>query len=272
MNLVCGIDVSKAMLDAAIDVGGVFKNAVFSNDEPGFIALLDWAQSFGAGSYAMEATGPYHKALLRELHARGLTAYCLDPFRARRLAQGLGILDKDDQLDARLLCRAVSMCKSQAVRPVSSLRESAAEVSRRIDQLTRTRSNEKTRLKEPRMSGQVQASLRRAIAWLDEEIQSLRGDWMELIQADQKLSAAVALILSVPNIGPKTVIPLLSELPEDILCSKGIVGLAGLAPRRRRSGTSLNACDRTSKACQTRLKAALYMPAIQALKTSPDLL
>ena len=65
----------------------------------------------------------------------------------------------------------------------------------------------------------------------------------------------------------------MSELPppEQIRDRRKAAGISGLTPRRKKSGTSLNSPDATSKACNGRVKKCLYMAGVQALRRSPDL-
>jgi transposase len=236
----------------------------FANDSNGFEELIEWAGE--VEKFAMEATGPYHKALFRCLKERGLVAICYNPLRARKLAEGMGELNKDDKVDALLLARVVAnLSPEPTVAPRLAL-ETAQELSRRIQQVVANRSKDKVRLEEPRTSDPVRASLERSIAWHDQEVKLLETELDVVIASDPELKERYRLMLSVPNVGPKTARILVTELPEELYDAKKAVGLAGLAPKRRRSGTSLKAPDHISRCCNQRLKRALYMPAIQSLR------
>jgi transposase len=272
MPTVCGTDVSKEALDVRMvsERASGFKR--FTNDIAGFSELLAWGRKLEVVIYALEATGTYHKALVSYLHSAGCKVIVHNPYRIRQLAIGLGILNKDDKVDAGVLARAALLSLGKASCPVSEIRQEAQEVSRRIDQLKHQLAKERTRLKEPRVSTRVGASLRREIEHLRGEIQTLEREWLEVVGADQQLKEVYRLILSVPNVGPITARIMVSELPLESLESKRkAIGLAGLAPKRRRSGTSLNAPDALPFAFVRTLKKALYMPAIQALRRNAEL-
>jgi transposase len=274
-SFVVGIDVSKSALDAClVREGEAPLWERFSNDEEGFERLEAWALLFGEpGRFAMEATGPYHAALARFLRGRGREVLVLNPRRCRDLARGLGVLDKDDRTDARVVarCALLSRPEPQAAPPAS--RESLREISRRIEQCQIALSKERTRLKEPRLSGAVEGSVRRAVAFLDDEVRALEKEWLRALKEDEAMEEGYRLLLGVPQVGPKTARVLVSELPDasSVEDPKRLCGLAGLVPRRRRSGTSLASPDRLDRACNRRLKKALYMPAVQALRRSPEL-
>ena len=268
--MVCGIDVSKLTLDVAVRLSeGRYRQACFSNDAVGFSQLLEFCDDVEC--FVMEATGSYHKALLRFLREAGFPAVALNPYRSRSLARGHGVLGKEDALDARTLAEtsAVSRLKATPVR--TPLHEEAFELSRRIGQLKTDLAKEKTRLKEPRLSQAVENSIRRKIQWLESEAETLEQEWKELIQKDEWLLARYRLALSVPSIGPVTARILVSELPTHLDNIKKAAGLAGVTPRKKQSGTSINAPARISNACNRKLKAALYMPAIQAIRRNAEL-
>jgi transposase len=277
MLFVCGIDVSKATLDACLLAEGAARPAFasFANDEGGFEALARWALSLAPGGgvrFAMEHTGCYHRALLRSLRSRGLAALALNARRCRDLAKGLGVLDKDDRVDAEVVARCVLMSRPCA-RPEPPAREALREVSHRVEQLKGQLAKERTRLKEPRLSARVEASIRRSIAWLEGELEAVEAGWLEALEDAPELMAAYRLALTVPQVGPCTARALVSELPDasDVGDPRRLCALSGLVPRRRRSGASLQAPDRLSPCCNRRLKKAMYMPAVQALRRSPEL-
>ena len=64
---------------------------------------------------------------------------------------------------------------------------------------------------------------------------------------------------------------MLTELPgPDVLRSSGeVVAYAGLNPRQHQSGTSVDRATRISKIGNAVLRAALYMPALSAMRYNP---
>ena len=87
------------------------------------------------------------------------------------------------------------------------------------------------------LSPRVAASIRRSIAWLDQEIAQLEAEYRELRSNHPALSAQVKLYRSIPGIGPLTAATLVAELPELGYCDGRILtSLSGLAPWARDSG------------------------------------
>ena len=76
-----------------------------------------------------------------------------------------------------------------------------------------------------------------------------------------------------PGIGETTAGSLLAEIPHlnRFESAKAVAAYAGLSPRQRRSGTSVHGRPRLCKTGNSRIRKALYMPAIVALRFNPVL-
>ena len=79
------------------------------------------------------------------------------------------------------------------------------------------------------------------------------------------------LLLSIPGVGEKTARWLLAELPDvsQFASAQAAAAYAGLAPREYRSGTSVKRATRLTKRGNSRLRKALYFPAITAARHNP---
>ena len=89
----------------------------------------------------------------------------------------------------------------------------------------------------------------------------------------QDLKRRRDLLTSIPGIGKATAGSILSEIPhlDRFQSAKAVAAFAGLSPRERRSGTSINGRPRLCKTGNARVRKALYMPAIVALRFNPVL-
>ena len=78
---------------------------------------------------------------------------------------------------------------------------------------------------------------------------------------------------SIPGIGETTAGILLAEVPniDHFDSAKAVAAFAGLSPRDRRSGTSIHGRPRFCKTGNSRLRKALYLPAIVAQRFNPTL-
>lgn len=93
----------------------------------------------------------------------------------------------------------------------------------------------------------------------------------KLIAASERLRADRALLRTIPGIGPVAAHALLAELPDParFATAQQAAAYAGLAPREYRSGTSVKKRTRLSKAGNARLRKALDLPAMTAIRFNP---
>ena len=94
------------------------------NTPGGFGALLAWTETLaGKGcqdiAFIVEPTSIYHELLVAFLFESGATVYVVNPSRVRKFAEGIGILSKNDVIDADLLARYGLM--SQRLMPYAPL-------------------------------------------------------------------------------------------------------------------------------------------------------
>ena len=80
------------------------------------------------------------------------------------------------------------------------------------------------------------------------------------------------LLDSIPGIGPETAARLLAEMPQlgEFDSARAAAAHTGLTPKRYQSGSSINAPTRISKIGNPRVRYALYMPAMAALRSSKE--
>ena len=85
-----------------------------------FESLITWAEAFSglprqSLAFVIEPTNIYHEQLVQFLHSKGTTVYLVNPGRVRKFAEGIGILSKNDVIDADLLARYGLMAKNLIV-------------------------------------------------------------------------------------------------------------------------------------------------------------
>ena len=102
------------------------------------------------------------------------------------------------------------------------------------------------------------------------QIAAIDAELVALCAADDDLQARLAILESIPGIGPASALTLLIEMPElGRLGQPQAASLAGLAPVARGSGRCQG--KRTIRGGRASLRRALYMPALVAARFNPDL-
>lgn len=93
----------------------------------------------------------------------------------------------------------------------------------------------------------------------------------EHIDRHPGLRSQVDLLKTIPGVGDTTATLFLAEvgslLPQ-LTHAKQLVAYCGLNVRHKQSGSSVNGKSRLSKCGNKRLRAALYMPAMTAMRTN----
>ena len=106
---------------------------------------------------------------------------------------------------------------------------------------------------------------------LRRQLEKVQQEIHRLCQADEDLKRDVGLLCTIPGVAELTATRLLaygkSALTER--SPKELTAHAGLAPRHRQSGTSLNGKSRLCKQGDARLRFLLYMPTIVAVTFNP---
>ena len=93
----------------------------------------------------------------------------------------------------------------------------------------------------------------------------------QTIDNDSGLRRKRDLLLSISGVGEILAGVVMAELPgPDVLRSSAeVAAYAGLNPRQHQSGTSIDRVTRISKIGNAVLRAALYMPAMSAMRYNP---
>ena len=122
MRELCGVDVSKAWLDAW--VADCFKR--FANSAAGIAALAAFCRDHGVTLVVMEASGGYEQVAYLALWAEGIPCALANPRAVRHFAEAMGYLEKTDRIDAEVIARFAIAKHLTARRRLRSSRQSSA--------------------------------------------------------------------------------------------------------------------------------------------------
>src|SRR6202042_321958 len=103
MKIVCGVDVSKATLDVCIEPGLI--RGSFRNSEAGIAELAAFCRQHQTDLVVMEATGGYERKAFLLLWGEGLPCAVTNARNVRQYAESMGVLEKTDRIDARIITR-----------------------------------------------------------------------------------------------------------------------------------------------------------------------
>lgn len=262
-----GIDVSKSKLDCALALGGKFRNKVFANTPAGFGELALWLQRHANGAVhaCMEATGIYWEAIATFLADADHRVSVINPALAKAHAASLGLRNKTDAVDARMLADFCREKRPEAwVCPRPAERRLRALVLRH-QALMEMQTQEKNRAAVARED--VQHSVAQHLAWLADELRRIEQAIAQTLDDDPDLRGKRDLLDSIPGLGERTIAVLLGygAGQQRFASAREFVAFAGLCPRRFESGSSVRARPRMSKVGHAFLRQAMYMPAMVTL-------
>ena len=247
-----GIDVSKEWFDVAVRPGQECWRG--SQDEAGVATLTHRLQQLHPRLVIMEASGGYERLIAAALGASKLPIAVVNPRQVRDFARSLGRLAKTDRIDAEVIAHFGEAADVEA-RPLPSAAalELEALVTRRR-QVVRMRAAEQVCRRQALPV--VQVRIDRVLTLLEQE----SPVWREREE----------LLRSVPGVGPTLTFTLVAELPElGTLTRRQIAALVGVAPLARDSGKLRGV--RTCWGGRAKVRAALYMPTLAAVRYNPVL-
>lgn len=266
---VLGLDVGKFKIAAALLHNGKKRDKVFSNDVDGYAEVLSWLKQHRVSKVhaCLESTGGYSEALATVLFDDGHIVSIVNPTRVKAFGKTEMVRTKTDKVDAGLIARFCQLHEPSPWSPLPLKVRQIQALSRRLDSLIDMRAQEQNRLEAPDNVAPVKISLRESIAWLDEQIKEIERQLQQLIKDDPDFRNKRDLLLSIDGIGKRTADRILGEMPNiaEFRNAKAVAAYVGLSPREWQSGT-LRGRTRISKMGNSRIRKALYWPAISAMK------
>lgn len=263
-DMFIGIDVSKDRLDVAARPTG--ERWQVANTDLGIASLVKQLAIVQPTLVVLEATGRLESAAVSALAVAQIPLAIVNPRQVRDFARSTGKLAKTDALDAQMLARF-----ADAVRPEP--RPLPDETQQRLDALLVRRRQllgmvtaERNRRRRAPVLTRVEID--EHIAWLQVRVEAIEDELNQTIRSSPLWREKVALLRSVPGVGPMLAVTLVTQLPElGILTHKEIAALVGVAPLNRDSGHWRG--KRTIWGGRPQVRAALYMSALVAAHFNP---
>jgi len=275
-----GMDVAKAKLDCCLlldEAAGRRKTKVVNNSKSGIAELLSWVAklSVSAGELhvVMEGTGVYHEQAALALADAGVTVSIVNPAQIKDFGRGLAVRTKTDGMDSFVLARYGALVTPATwTPPAPEARMLQALLSRR-DAIAQDLQRERNRQEKADATDTpelIRQSLADSIEFLTRQLAQLQKDIDQHIDRHPGLKDDLALLQSIPAVGPQVGSNMLSVLHcHDFGSAEQLAAYLGLVPVERQSGSSVLGRARLSKAGPARIRAVLYMAAVVATRCNP---
>ena len=259
-----GIDVSKSKFDVVILPEGTHLTCSYDGEGIGkFLAQLPQHDCV----VVLEATGGFERRLAAELVAAGRQTAIVNPRQVRDFARGIGVLAKNDRIDARVLATYAQHVKLRLLEKTSEKQQELTALVVRRRQLLALQTAESNRLEQTAVKLAAK-SIRHVLDLLRKELKKLDAEIARLIADDDDWRNKSELLQTVPGVGPATSASLVAELPElGKLNRQQIASLVGLAPFSRDSGQSRG--RHSIWGGRGAVRCALYMAAFNAKRCNP---
>ena len=266
-----GIDVASATLEVGRSDSAITQR--FPNNEVGITALVQWLQTRGRPQVILEPTSTYHQQLVQALALQNVPYTLINPARTAAFARLQGKRAKTDRVDARLLATLGESQQLQPTPPPDEVQEELKALRRHLEWLEGEQRAAQNRLETARRSPwapqAVLESLERTVQALEQERQQLEDAVRAKVQEQPGLQHQMRLLTTIPGIGDRSALLLLSELPsvDRALSAKTWVAFCGVNPEPRESGKIRY--SKLSRVGLARIRARLYMAAVSALRWNP---
>jgi transposase len=279
-----GIDVSKQAFEAAAvdaetptQAWARIPGGSFAFTPEGAEALVAWCAARGLtaetlSGVCVESTGRLSRHWVQLLAGR-LGAVCIvNPAQVKAFGKGLGLKDKTDRVDARVLALF-----GRTTRPVPAAVR--GEAYRELQELSRLHQalQEQCQANAQRLNDGPASVTARAV--LQETIEAQRAQLARLetamdaaVAQDEGLRTDVQRACTVLGVGPATARVVFGELGDLRAYGRNeVAGAVGLFPKHFDSGTSVHKKPRLAKGAGARVRKALYMAALSARRYDPSL-
>ncbi|PSB17687.1 IS110 family transposase [Phormidesmis priestleyi ULC007] len=261
-----GIDVSKATLD--IYIRPIAQQFQVQNQALGIADLVKRPQAFEIEQVIVESTGGLELEVAQALQDVGIAVSIINPRQGRDFAKASGKLAKTDRIDAAVLAHFGEALRPAITVLASDQDRALQEAVTRRRQLVEMLSAEKNR--RASLRGTMRQNVDTHIEWLEEHIEDLDEEIEELSQSQVEWQARIALLKTVPGVGPVIATTLMAALPElGTVSDKRISALVGVAPFNRDSGKFRG--SHMIWGGRANIRAVLYMGTLVAGRYNPVL-
>jgi transposase len=235
IKIICGVDVSKASLDACIEPGAIYGS--FRNNRAGIAALAAFCRQHQVELAAMEATGGYERKAFLLLSEGGLACAVTNARNVRQYAEAMGVLEKTDRIDAGIIARFARDKRVQPTPLPSQAQQRIKALVARLSQVTDDLIVQKQRRSSLLDNAEMLASLNEVIALLKRQSRGLEGEIASMIDDDPLWAKLAETWRSMKGVAGRTVARLMAELPEiGTYSNRAIAKLVGVAPIANDSG------------------------------------
>lgn len=271
---ILGVDVSKLDLSISLLIDKKHYQTKIANNQQGFQSLLKWLQKHEVTKVAvcMEATGNYGKSFADFLYNNGHEVSVVNPSCINAFAKSKLSRHKTDKVDSMIIAEFASKNDLPQYVPRDKSLQELQDLYRCSQNLKEQYLQTQNYLEnKEHLSKSVCSSYNRIARNITKEIKNIELEINNLLTCNIELKAKADNMQTIPSIGKTTAVAILAESPDLELFNNAreLAAYAGLTPKHRTSGTSVKGKTSISKIGSSKLRKALYFPAIVAKNHNP---
>lgn len=274
-----GLDISASSFDGALAEEGVDPDLhlrvpvhAYERTRQGVGDCLEKAGELAG--VALESTGIYSQeaaAWFREARP-GLRVCVLNPMQVKAYGRSLGIRNKNDRVDARVIASFAASRRPKASWVPEPERMQLRELLHAREALVQMLADERNRPSsgEPGVVAEVRKALQ---AHLASAISRIEAGVHELMDQHPAMKTDLKRMTTITGVGPVTATSALAILGDLRRFQRGrqLSAYVGVSPRQRTSGTSVRGRTRMCKQGNSRMRQLLYMAAMAAVRVEGPL-
>lgn len=269
MNVIA-LDISKTTADCHLKrTNGITHTLKIENTLSGCLKLHKWIKSHRIRKLiiAMEATGVYYQTAA-DYFAKHYPVAVINPLKISAYAESQLSRTKTDKADAKLIAEYTSRHTDNLhfYHQPTDRQKQLAQLTALSAQINLQISQQKNRISiaEDPFINTIQNSI---LNHLKEQQNHVQQQIAALINQTETLKTHYQNLLTVPGIGEKTAPIILHYLSSKPFNNRNqFTAFAGLSPKIQQSGETVNKKGKMAKLGHRRLKAAFFLPALNAYR------
>lgn len=276
-----GIDVSKdsfhaQILRKVVGVSGFERYRgmrKFKNNQLGFEAFDHWIKKYTVPNVELtllkEATGVYHENLAYYLHAKSYYVVIELPTKLKAFARSLNQRTKTDRADTQVIAQMALERDLRRWIPVSKHLRELRSLTRNLQSVIESRTVAKNQLHAIKHSAYPVSGITKRyqelIQLYDEQEETISEEIEGVMKRDDELTKMINHLRTLPCVGLRTAAIVVAETGGFQLFESRaqLLKYAGMDIREKQSGSSVRGKSSMSKAGNSRIRRALYMPSLR---------
>lgn len=283
-----GADVSKKKFDVGLVLAHQYfpgtqlcdiPSQTFKRSQEGLEQFFVWLDAFGLAPdnvrIVMEVTGRYSAELATWMLEKrpSLSPAIAPPTHTAAFIKSLGLRNKTDRLEACALGFYGVERQPIPYEPLMPERAELRELNRYRDTLVHQQTQLKNQQQETSSSSFVQKNQAKRLNLLKDDIERVEKQMKQHIQAHSELKHDLELLCTIYGVAFLTATTMLAELGDLRRFAKArqLTAFTGMSPKHHQSGSSINGKSRLSKQGNPRIRKALYLSAMVAIRGNNQL-